>query len=153
MVIISFFPKSFPSWLLYVPLWQRERRGVWLEGIFPQCWHVHQWKITAPWFFSGNGMVSRSLLSRFRISLTSLWKKKTQKDCLINELIHLRRKCQSAYLSIFSMSVTTSHCSCRNSMGEEDCSSRIGTSELSSILKSTFGSESVPWQSNRNISK
>lgn len=60
---------------------------------------------------------------------------------------------QSAYLSIFSMSVPTSHCSCRNSMGEEDCSSRIGTSELSSILKSTFGSESIPWHSNRNSSK
>lgn len=52
---------------------------------------------------------------------------------------------QSEYLSIFSISVPTSHCSCRNSMGEEDCSSRMGTSELSSILKSTFGSESVPW--------
>lgn len=34
-------------------------------------------------------------------------------------------------------------------MGEEDWSSRMGTSELSSILKSTLGSESVPWDSDR----
>lgn len=31
-------------------------------------------------------------------------------------------------------------------MGEEERSSRMGTSELSSTLKSTFGSESVPLQ-------
>lgn len=48
------------------------------------------------------------------------------------------------YLSMFSMSVPTSHWSCRKSMGEEDLSSRMGTSELSSILKSTRGSESLP---------
>lgn len=45
---------------------------------------------------------------------------------------------------MFSMSVPTSHCSWGKSMGDEDLSSRMGMSELSSTLKSTFGSESVP---------
>lgn len=58
--------------------------------------------------------------------------------------MNFKKQVQPAYLSIFSISVPTIHCSCRKSMGEEDRSSRMGTSELSSILKSTFGSESVP---------
>lgn len=45
---------------------------------------------------------------------------------------------------MFSISFPTSHCSGGKSMGEEDRSSRMGMSELSSNLKSTFGSESVP---------
>lgn len=80
-------------------------------------WGVRFSKLLSSWFFRGNGIVSLSLLSRFRISRISL--------------------------SIFSISFPTSHCSWGKSMGEEDRSSRMGTSELSSSLKSTLGSESV----------
>lgn len=65
-------------------------------------------------------------------------KKKTAWEYIFDEQV------QDVYLSIFSISVPTSHCSCRKSMGDEDRSSRMGASELSSILKSTLGSESVP---------
>lgn len=110
----------------------------------------------APWFFSGNGIVSLSLLSKFRISFMSLFRSRKKN----HQVSHGKSSSRSdieidssneggslfwlLHLSMFSMSVPTSHWSCRKSMGEEDLSSRMGTSELSSILKSTRGSESLP---------
>lgn len=43
---------------------------------------------------------------------------------------------KGTYLSVFSMSVETCHRCCWISIGEDDVSSKIGTSELSSILLS-----------------
>lgn len=109
-----------------------------------------------PWFFSGNGIVSLSLLSKFRISFISLFKQK-HTQTRNHQMSLWMSSCKSSdtrnnsemlfwlgHLSMFSMSVPTSHWSCRKSMGEEDLSSRMGTSELSSILKSKRGSESLP---------
>lgn len=87
-------------------------------------------------------------------SAESYLREKYSLGCMKNIVrIYFKKQAQSVYLSMFSISVPTSHCSCRKSMGEEDRSSRMGTSELSSILKSTFGSESVPSGPNTDSSR